>query len=247
MSTMIPALLASATLPSLSYRARRSAEKVSEATPIALDPTTPALREAFILFAESLEPIHDHETVRIVRGGDSQYPTFISSAYVSGPMFVLTVGNRSKALDMTSLLHSGTPNALAVFDRVQKALGVTQKDLLSATGIKRRTFYSWKDPSTPRPRPSSLGRLWHLVDALEDLRETLDRPVAAWLHSSSERMAAFRAGRFEYLVDLAVTLPKPAKKAYGTSRKLGVASDIEVPIVKTGMPKVTMVERGIQR
>jgi hypothetical protein len=82
---------------------------------------------------------------------------------------------------------------------------------------------------------------------LVDLRETLERPVAAWLHASPERMAAFKEGRFEDLVDLAVTMSRPSQPAHGTSRRIGVATDVEVPIVKTGKPEVTAVERGIQR
>ncbi|WP_125613016.1 hypothetical protein [Specibacter cremeus] len=247
MSMAIGSQLASATLPSWNWSSGRAPENTSDATPIALDPTAPALREAFILFAETLEPIRDQETVRIVRRGDARYPTFISNSYVSGPMFVLMVGDPSKPFGTASQCDPETPDPLAVFERIQGELRVTQKDLFAATGIKRRTFYSWKDPSTPRPRPSSLGRLWHLADALEDLRETLDRPVAVWLHSSSERMTAFKAGHFEDLVDLAVAMPKPAEKTHGTSRRLGVASDVEVPIVRTGRPKVSVVERGVRR
>lgn len=211
-----------------------------DGTPVALNPTAPALRAAVARFAETLEPIHDLELVRVVLGGDAHCPTVMSHVSFAARLLVVKVGD-------TPRVDPDTADALSVFERIQGELAVTQKDLLAATGIKRRTFYSWKDPSTPRPRPASVGRLWHLADALVDLREALERPVAAWLHSSTDRMAAFKEGRFEDLVDLAVAMPKPAEKSQGTSQRIGVAADVEVPVVKTGKPKVSVVERGTRR
>lgn len=243
MSMTVTSHLGAATpmLPSLKWDLFSGAtEEDVDTTPVALEPTAPALRDAFIHFSESLGPIHDLEVVRVILGGDSYHPTLISNAAMSGRVVVLRVGE-------TPRVDPDTADALTVFEQIRDELGVTQKDLLAATGIKRRTYYSWKDPSTPRPRPSSLGRLWNLADALVDLREALERPVAAWLHSSAERMAAFKEGRFEDLVDLAVAMPKPTGKAQGTSHRIGVAADVEVPVVKTGKPKVAVVERGARR
>ncbi|QDW28603.1 hypothetical protein FFF93_001485 [Arthrobacter sp. KBS0702] len=216
-------------------------------TPVALDPAVPALREAVLRFSETFNPIHDHETLRIVRGGDAWYRTFTSNAYVSGALCVFMIGETPLVEEEASQIDPETADPLAVFDRIQSELAVTQKDLLAATGIRRRTYYSWKKPSTPRPRPASLGGLWHLADALVDLREELGRPVSAWLHALPEREAAFRDGRFEDLVDLAVAMPAPSQRAMGTSRHAGVGADIDVPIVKTGRPTVTVVERGVRR
>lgn len=208
----------------------------ADATPVSLNRTAPALRDAFLRFSASLEPIRDREVVRIVVGGSSESPMLISSA-VPGRVVVVRVGHISR-------VEPATADALRVFEAVQDELGVTQKELLTATGIKRRTYYSWKDPSKPRPRPSSIGRLWQLADALVDVREALARPVGAWLHSSPERLAAFKEGRYEDLVDLAVAMPKAPKREQGTSHRIGVAADVDVPVVKAGTPKVTVVERG---
>lgn len=225
-------------LPSLKWDLfSGDAEEDVDTTPVALEPTTPALRDAFIRFSETLEPIHDLEVVRVVLGGDSRHLTLISNASMSGRLVVVRVGEAPR-------VDPDTADALTVFERIRDELGVTQKDLLAATGIKRRTFYSWKDTSTPRPRPSSLGRLWNLADALVDLREVLERPIAAWLHSSPERLAAFKEGRFEEIVDSAVAMPHPTEKAQGSSRRIGVAADVEVPLMKTGKPKVAVIERG---
>lgn len=225
----------------------RSAEDDVDLTPLAVAPTVPALREAVLRFDETFSPIHDHETVRVLSGGDVRFRTWISNAYISGPFQVVTIGETSSVRDDASSVDPGTADPLAVFDRLQIELGVTQRDLLAATGIKRRTYYSWKKPNTPRPRPASLGALWHLADAMVDLREEIGRPVAAWLHALPEREAALREGRFENLVDLAAGMPRPSERATGTSRRLGVTPDVDVPIVKTGKPKVTVVQRGGRR
>ncbi|HWJ65118.1 MAG TPA: hypothetical protein VNT31_00430 [Nocardioides sp.] len=217
-----------------------SQEEDVDTTPVSLEGIAPALRDAVIRFSETLEPIHDREFVRVVLGGDSRYPTLMSNAPMCGRVVLVKVGE-------TVRTDPDSADPLTVFEQIQNELGITQKDLLVATGIKRRTFYSWKDPSTPRPRPSSLGRLWHLADALVDLREVLPRPVAAWLHSSSDRMAALKEGRFEDLVDLAVSMPKATGKTSGTSRRIGVVADVEVPVVKTGKARTTVVERGARR
>lgn len=213
-------------------------EDPADTTPVALATTASALRDAVLQFSEALEPIHNNESIRVV-----------STAPFSGTVVVLRVGKTAvDALAAINALAAVNAQAgadpLTVFERVRAELDVTQKDLLAATGIKKRTYYSWKNPSGPRPRPSSLGRLWHLADALVDLRDALDRPIAAWLRSSAPRMTAFKQGRFDDLVELAVAMPKPAAKAHGTSRRIGVAADIEVPIVKTGKPNITVVKRG---
>jgi hypothetical protein len=237
-TTTVMPNLGSATpwLPNPKWGRAQSIAEETDATPLALDAAAPALREAVLQFSEVFEPLHDQETVRIACAG-AFARALISSTSVPDRVLVLRVGE-------TLGVDPEKADPLAVFDRIQNELAVTQKELLAATGIRRRTYYSWKNPATPRPRPSSLGRLWHLADALVDLRETMERPVAAWLHSSPERMAAFKEGRFEDLVDLGVAMSKPAQRARGMSQRIGVAADVEVPIVKTGRPKVTVVERG---
>jgi hypothetical protein len=240
-ATVMP-YLGSATplLPSPKWGRARSIVEEMDSTPLALDPTAPALREAVLQFSETFEPLHDQEIVRVVCAGILGSRTLISAASVSGQLLVLKIGE-------TSRVDPVRADPLAVFDRIQGELAVEQQELFAATGIRRRTYYSWRNPSAPRPRPSSLGRLWHLADALADLRETLDRPVAAWLHASPARMAAFKEGRFEDLVNLAVAMPKPSGPEHGMSRRIGVAADVEVPIVKTGRPKVTVIDRGTRR
>lgn len=43
---------------------------------------------------------------------------------------------------------------------------------------------------------------------------------------------------------------KPADKkpkSYGTSTKIGVAADVDVPIVRTGKPEVTVIEPNVKK
>ncbi|MBT8163487.1 MULTISPECIES: helix-turn-helix transcriptional regulator [Arthrobacter] len=223
----------------------RASEDDVDLTPLALALVVPTLREAVQRFDEALNPIHDHETVRVVTAGDAR--KWISNIYMPGPIHVVTIGETTSVMERASSVDPETAEPLAVFDRLRSELGVTQEELLAATGIKRRTYYSWKKPNAPRPRPASVGALWNLADAMVDLREEIDRPVAAWLHALPERMAALREGRFDDLVDLAVAMPKPAKRGMGTSRRMGVSPDVDVPIVNTGKPKVTVVQRGARR
>jgi hypothetical protein len=211
-----------------------------DATPLSLGQAPPALREAVLQFTEAFDGFNHQEIFRVVCAGALGARTLISSRSLSNPVLVLEVGE-------TSHDDPGRVDPLAVFDQIQGELAVTQKELLAATGIRRRTYYSWKKPSAPRPRPSSLGQLWRLADMLVDLRETLERPIAVWLHTSPEHMTAFREGRFEDLVDFAVAMPEPSKRGHGTSRRVGIAADVDVPIVKAGRPRVTVIERGAKR
>ncbi len=97
----------------------RRPEDDIDLTPVALNPAVPALREAFLRFAETFDPIHDQETVRIVRGGDAGHRTFTSNAYVSGPLWVFMVGETSLAVEAASRFDPETADPLVVFDRLQ--------------------------------------------------------------------------------------------------------------------------------
>jgi len=241
-ATMVMPHVGSGTPWLFSQKLRRhhEAEKEIDATPLSLGQTPPALREAVLQFSEALESFYDQETFRVVCAGVTGARTLISDTSFSNPVLVLKVGE-------TTRVDPEIADPLNVFDQIQRELAVTQKELFAVTGIRRRTYYSWKKPGARQPRSSSLGRLWHLADALIDLRETLERPIAAWIHSSPERLAAFKEGRFEDLVNLAVAMPESSQRGHGTSRRLGIAADVDVPIVRAGRPKVTVVERGAQR
>ena len=62
----------------------------------------------------------------------------------------------------------------------------------------RSTFYSWANQMDPRPRLPSQGRLWALVQLVDDLEELLGAPPAAWLRANEEARAML-VGRFSMM------------------------------------------------
>jgi hypothetical protein len=229
------------------YFARESHE--FESTPVTLTSASPGLREAITSFAETLNPIYDHELVRVVRGAGGS--TLLSTSAAVGRVLVVRIGKvtETKADDVDVADPHGTADALPTFDRLVIELGVSKKEMEQATGIKHRTYHSWRKPSAPKPRTASVGRLWHLADAVTDLREVLERPLAAWLHAAPERMAAFRAGDFERLVDLAVDMrtDRDRRKTVGTSQRVGLAADVDMPVLRATKPSISDVEPGLRR
>ena len=94
------------------------------------------------------------------------------------------------------------PGAVETVLDLARRLGVTEADIYRAAGIKGRTFKHWKKKPGTMPRPDSLGTLWSLASAVDDLAEHLsDQSPARWLRERSERFEALKAGRFRQLVD----------------------------------------------
>jgi hypothetical protein len=84
---------------------------------------------------------------------------------------------------------------------LQHRLGIDLKDVLAAASIKPRTYHSWAQPSAPRPRLTSQGRLWALVQLVDDLPELLDVPLRQWVLADPDRLATLRTGRFDELLE----------------------------------------------
>ncbi len=106
-----------------------------------------------------------------------------------------------------------------------------------------------KAPPPAGPRVASLGGLWELADAVDDLRSTLDQPMNRWLRADKKRASALLDGRFDDLVDLAVDRTPFPRREIGTSvYEGGIAEHVETPIIRTGGPVVTEnVEDGFAR
>jgi hypothetical protein len=137
-------------------------------------------------------------------------------------------------------------DVLEAFEQVRAELGVTQKQMFKATGIKHRTYHSWKRKAPDaRPRAASQGQFWRLVDVLDDVREVVDRPLGQWLNGAGERLSAFVGGRFDDLVDLAVNRPSYPKRSMGDSFHVGIAENFDTPIIRTGKTNIIDVEDGI--
>lgn len=166
-----------------------------------------------------------------------------SALWLTAPYtFIDTVLEPDRRVDETS-------DVLEAFESIRTELGLTQKEMFKATGINKRTYHSWADkPTGSRPRVASLGRLWELADAVDDLRNTLDPPLSRWLRGEKKRIGALLDGRFDELVDLAVDRASFPRREIGTSVFEGIAEDVETPIIRTGGPLVTEdVQDGFAR
>lgn len=134
------------------------------------------------------------------------------------------------------------------FERIRTELGLTQKQMFVATRISKRTFHSWrKKAAGSRPRVASQGLLWQLADTVEELRESVDRPLPHWLQGDRRRMKALLDGRFDDLVELAANLPARMQQRIGTSAYTGIAEDIDMPVIRQGRTAIEDVEDGLRR
>jgi hypothetical protein len=84
---------------------------------------------------------------------------------------------------------------------VRDILQVSQDSVLSAVGVKARTFFGWRTRTDSRPRSSSLGVLWAMADALYYLQNSHPN-LASWYHANPAAQEAFAAGRVNRLVQL---------------------------------------------
>lgn len=80
---------------------------------------------------------------------------------------------------------------------VEGRLGLPVRDVCEAADITRSTFYSWVNQEDSRPRLPSQGRLWALVQLVDDLEELLGAPPAAWLRANEEARALIVDGSFD--------------------------------------------------
>lgn len=94
--------------------------------------------------------------------------------------------------------HDFDNDAVAAVAYVAQVLGVPERDVLTAAGIKERTFHEWKRHGR-EPRLGSQGRLWELVQVVEDLAERMSDP-ASWLRADMQRREILRSGDPDALV-----------------------------------------------
>jgi hypothetical protein len=199
-----------------------------ESTPMNVDFAAPALREAVTLFSGALDCIDLDVRISVVKGFNGQ-------TYVVGPLPLLaTPFSYIDAPDQAGHVDDMS-DVLEAFEHVRAELGLSQKEMFATTGIKKRTYHSWRNkPAGSRPRVASQGRFWRLVDALEDLRDTVDRPLGQWIRGDRRRLEALLSGQFDELVDLAVNRPAFPQRSIGTSVYTGIAEDIEMPLIRSG-------------
>jgi hypothetical protein len=210
-----------------------------ERTPMDVGYTAPALRDAVTMFSGALDDIGLRVRISVVKGFNGQMNVLGPTPWVEVPISYIGVPAAIEPVDEMS-------DVLEAFEHVRAELGLTQKEMFSATGIKKRTYHSWKrKPLGSRPRVSSQGRFWRLVDAVEDLRDTVDRPLDRWIRGDRRRLEALLDGLFDDLVDLAVNRPAYPKRSIGTSVYAGIAEDIDMPVIRTGKTNIEDVEDGL--
>lgn len=208
-------------------------------TPMNVGFTAPALRDAVTMFSGVLDDIGLGVRISVVRGYNGQLNVLGPTPWLELPISYIGVPEATEQVDEMS-------DVLEAFEHVRAELGLTQKEMFSATGIKKRTFHSWKrKPLGSRPRVSSQGRFWRLVDAVEDLRDTVDRPLDRWIRGDRRRLEVMLNGQFDDLVDLAVNRPAYPKRSIGTSVYTGIAEDVDMPIIRAGKTNIEEVEDGL--
>jgi len=189
----------------------------------------------------------------VTRGSVVRSIDFVVSTNVARLVGSGALGTSGRALDSAlarALSASGSDDggdgagrvddAVATVAALSAQLGVKPDDVLVAAGVKRRTFYSWKQTSGRRPRVGSQARLWELAEHTRDLAEQLgDTPVRAWMLADTARRKLLLAGAFDELVALVTGEQLAAHRAAGGQSYGQVDSPYGVgPSDGTPLPRV---------
>jgi hypothetical protein len=213
-------------------------EAIWDRTPMDLGYTAPALRDAITMFSGVLDDIGLGVRISVIKGFNGQMNVLGPTPWLELPISYIGVPTATEHVDEMS-------DIVDAFEHIRAELGLTQREMFSATGIKKRTYHSWKRKLLgTRPRVSSQGRFWRLADALEDLRDIVDRPLAQWIRGDRQRLDALLGGRFDELVDLAVNRPAYPRRSIGASVNIGIAEDIDMPLIRSGKTNIEDVEDG---
>lgn len=212
------------------------------------DSNNPVLREILIGFQEAFR-----EPLALLRGFTRQLtavgftweeeeggtcrrehiPSHISVLINDNTLFpVVTFYKPLQISEATHRLHyhssqltaiSDTINAAETIDAIVKLVKLPNKDVLAAAGVKKSTFYSWKQSKVPMPRLASQGRLWELAQFVEDLTELLGGPIGPWLLAEQIRRRLFITGRFDQLLEMLRSQPRKRVSApeYATLAAIG--------------------------
>ncbi|MFF1530273.1 hypothetical protein [Cellulomonas sp. NPDC058312] len=131
--------------------------------------------------------------------------------------FVLDV-NLSQQFDLTVVLPGFTGNALSAevssvepvssgqesvvsaVARLGRVLGMPQRRVLDAAGIRKSTFFHWKRNPATQPRVDSLARLWELSDCVSELQEIIGDGLASWFAARPAARRELAHGDFDSLL-----------------------------------------------
>lgn len=140
-------------------------------------------------------------------------PSYIHYGAVEDPFFedVLIRFDQVFAPDVAEPAEAaGAPESAsrtaAVEDVVRELmarLGLSQKDVLSAAGIRKRTFQDWVKNPSRQPRLSSEADLWALAQCVEAIADEIGADLERWLKAEPERIKLLCRGEHRELVRFA--------------------------------------------
>lgn len=179
-----------------------------------------------VLSRTVLDPLFSGlRTLRQAAPDQSPKVTFSADSFIDGSAIILTTW----ALE---------PQAVTAYDAVryvEATLGVPVTDVTKACGISRRTFYSWKKLDAGQPRLASEGRLWALVQTVEDLVDILGGHVARWMREDPTRREMLVSGKFD---ELAASLTTARVRADERTR-MHESAPVSVSGEDVSMPRMT--------
>ncbi len=139
--------------------------------------------------------------------------TYIHYSAVADPFFedVLVRFDQTFAPDVADPAEAASPPGIAsrtaaavdVVRELMARLGLSQKDVLDAAGIRKRTFQDWVRNPSRQPRLSSEADLWALAQSVEAMADEFGADLERWLKAEPERIKLLRRGEHRELVRLA--------------------------------------------
>jgi hypothetical protein len=152
----------------------------------------------FLQLGQEVELFSDSVTLVIDEAGLRSGAAFWSYSPVlctdTGPEWLSLPGSTHLA---------GTADLVAAVGSVSRRLDLPLRLVLTAAGIPKSSFYNWRDSHGVRPRLASHGRLWELVQFVEDLEMLLTVPVPQWMLAEPARKTRFEQGEFAALLESA--------------------------------------------
>lgn len=200
-----------------------------DATPVLTPNTTATFRASLTQFSDTFDRIREHDRVRIVTTTDDNILVFASVPRSLEQCRWLSTSD-SVAGDTVGDVN----DALVTFDELKRVLGMTKRDLFAATGIRPRTYHSWRNGDASRPRLQSVRGLWDLSDTVEQLQERLEQPLVVWFKNDRLRRMLLLERSFDALLDLADDIPTTRTSDARAYEPGGVWADVELPSTVTG-------------
>ncbi len=141
-------------------------------------------------------------------------------------------------------IASGPASAVAVVLDLMARLGLSQKDILNAAGIRKRTFQDWHRNPTRQPRLASQADLWALAQSVDVMADSLGGDLERWLKADHERIKMLRRGDHRELVRLATKVEVEDSAMRTAERLLGVGFFDEGEESKRRVPRAGTPARG---